>query len=66
MEKQKKKNFRGGFPECLCCGTRERGIFKKKTNFFAECLSCGTRQTVFKKKSSPSACAVALGKEGFF
>ena len=32
MEKQKtkKKNFRGGFPECLCCGTRERGIFFKK------------------------------------
>ena len=32
MEKQKtkKKNFRGGFPECLCCGTRGRGIFIKK------------------------------------
>ena len=57
-----KKKFRGGFPECLSCGTRQRGFFKKKQNFFAECLSCGTRQRVFKKnqKSFPS---VTLGEE---
>ena len=65
MEKQKtkKKNFRGGFPECLCCGTRGRGIFIKKTNFFPECLNFGTRQRVFKKKIQKSFPSVALGEE---
>ena len=31
--KNKKKNLRGGFPECLCCDTRGRGIFIKKNKF---------------------------------
>ena len=55
--KAKKKNFRGGFPECLCCGTRGRRIFFKK-KFFPECLNCSTRQRVFKKNSKifPECC----------
>ena len=66
MEKQKtkKKNFRGGFPECLCCGTRERGIFFKKNKFLCRVpeLRHSAKKFVFLKPSLPSAAAQALGE----
>jgi hypothetical protein len=49
-KKTKKKNFIGGFPECLGCGTQGRGFFFLKK----------------RQISSPSAWAAALGEEGFF
>ena len=60
-KKQKKRIFRGGFPECLSCGTRQRG-FLKKNKFLCRVPELRHSAKIIKKnqKSSPS---VALGEE---
>ena len=66
MEKQKikKKNFRGGFPECLCCGTRGRGIFFKKNKFLPRVPELRhSAKSILKKKIQKSFPSVALGEE---
>ena len=59
---KRKKKFRGGFPECLSRGTRQRGFFKKKQISLPSAWAAALGKDYLKKiqKSSPS---VALGEE---